>query len=432
MKPNQINKHNTPKCLHVCGGNVINGTINIAGAKNAVLPIMAAKILTKDDVMIKNLPHLDDVALMNQVLGGIGIVPNIHSIDTIELQGSISSTAVPIAQTQQMRASILVLGPLLARYGEVTMPYPGGCIIGPRPIDLHLNGLKQLGAQIEENDGAIYAKAPKGLHGAHIVLPYPTVGGTENILMAATLASGETRIENAAIEPEISDLIKCLQKMGAQIKGMDSNQLTIQGVKQLHGCSYRVMSDRIEAGTYLAAAAVTKGRIKLNGIDVNLIQNILTAFKQTGAEIECQENSVSLDMQGRRPLAVDINTGPYPQFPTDMQAQFTALNTVALGQSQVRDSVFKGRTSHLKEMIKMQADIRWDNSVAHINGKEMLEGAVVEAQDLRASASLVIAGLVANNKTTILKIEHIDRGYQWLEEQLRSLGADVKRELYFG
>lgn len=422
-------RQNVSRCLHITGGRSIKGEVKVAGAKNAILPIMTASILTDKPLMINNMPYLDDVALMNQVLAGIGILPTIHEFDKIELSGTISSCAVPVAQTRQMRASILVLGPLLTRYGEATLPYPGGCMIGPRPVDLHLDALKILGAEIEERDETIFARAPNGLSGAHIKFPYPTVGGTENILMAAVLAKGETIIENAATEPEVTDLANCLINMGADIKGMGSRKLRINGIKTLNGGEHTVIPDRIEAGTYLVAAASTRGKITLQNISPSIVENILNPLKKMGASIHTTENSITLDMGKRRPKAINIETGPYPAFPTDMQAQFTALNTIAEGDSTVSDMVFNDRNSHLAEMRKMKARIEQKELVAHIKGVEQLQGAVVRAQDLRASASLVIAGLVAEGKTTVLDIEHIDRGYQWLEEQLKRLDVDVERGL---
>lgn len=420
---------NAPRFLRIVGRKQMSGQVQVAGAKNSILPIMTASLLTDKPLLIKNMPHLDDVALMAQVLAGVGIVPNFHSISEMELSGDASSHAVPNTQITQMRASILVLGPLLSRFREAVLPYPGGCMIGPRPVDMHLNALRSLGAEIEEQDETIFARAPNGLHGNHIQFPHPTVGGTENILMAAVLAKGKTVIDNAATEPEVADLTRCLIKMGADIKGAGSKQLVIKGVQSLHGCEHTIIPDRIEAGTYLVAAAGTRGKITLKNIHPGIVDNILQPLKAVGAEISTGKDYITIDMQGRRPKAIDIVTGPYPQFPTDMQAQFTALNTVAQGASVVRDEVFNTRTSHLAEMRKMQADIIEKGNTAHITGKTHLQGAVVRAQDLRASASLVIAGLVAEGETTVLNIEHIDRGYQWLEEKLQLLGADVVRQL---
>ena len=425
-----LSDRNASRYLHIVGGNPISGQIKVAGAKNATLPVMTASLLTDETVTIKNIPHLDDVALMNQVLAGIGILPTINEFDTIELNGKVSSCTVPTIQTKQMRASILVLGPLLTRYGEATLSYPGGCMLGQRPVDLHISALQTLGAEIEERDETIFARAPKGLSGALIEFPYPTVGGTENVLMAAVCAKGQTVIKNAATEPEVGDLIHCLTKMGADIKGVGGRELVIQGVKKLRGCEHTILPDRIEAGTYLVATASTRGKITLKNITPNIMQNILMQLKAVGADIDTTEDSITLDMAGRRPKALDIVTGPYPQFPTDLQAQFTALNTIAHGNSQVEDKVFSDRMSHLDEMCRMQADITQSGTVLTIKGKERLQGAIVHAQDLRASASLVIAGLVAEGETRVLNIEHIDRGYQWLEEQLQSLGVDVTRKLH--
>lgn len=425
-----LSQRNAPRCLRITGDKAIDGKVRVAGAKNSILPIMTASLLSDEPLTICNMPHLDDVALMNQVLAGIGIVPDVHGIDQIRLGGRVKSCSVPMGQTRQMRASILVLGPLLARYGEAVLPYPGGCMIGPRPVDMHLKALRTLGAEIEEREDTILARAPRGLTGSLVQFPHSTVGGTENALMAAVLAEGKTVIENAATEPEVIDLAQCLVKMGAEIEGIGSRHLTITGVDKLHSCTHEVIPDRIEAGTYLVAATGTRGKITLENINPKLIENILQPLEKAGASIECGECCVTLDMHNKRPRAVDIVTGPYPEFPTDMQAQFTALNSIAEGKSCVHDRVFDSRVSHVEEMCKMQADIVRDGNLIRVTGKEKLQGTVVRAQDLRASASLVIAGLVAESQTTVLDIEHIDRGYQWLEEQLQTLGVDVTRELY--
>lgn len=423
---------NEPRCLRIKGRIPLKGTVRISGAKNSVLPIMAASLLTDDKLVIRNMPHLDDVALMNQLLAGLKSPPILRDIDTIELGGVGGNgdvRKIPSEQTRQMRASILALGPLLARFGQVELSYPGGCLIGMRPVDMHLQGLIALGAKIEEQGDMIRASAPDGLVGNRVKFPRPTVGGTENLMMAACLAHGETVIENSALEPEVADLGHCLRAMGAKIDGVGTATMRIEGVKELHGCEHTVIPDRIETGTYLVAAAATRGCIKLINTQADLLDIVIQKLREAGAEIDIDADSITLDMHDKRPRAVDIETGPYPGFPTDMQAQFTVLNAVADGEAYVREKIFEGRVAHIEEMHRMGADIVVRNGVAMIRGVEALSGAQVKASDLRASASLVIAGLVAKGVTSVLNIEHIDRGYQWIEEKLRLLEADVERVL---
>ena len=421
---------NEPRCLRINGCIPLQGKVRISGAKNSVLPIMAASLLTDDKLIIRNMPHLDDVALMNQLLAGLKSPPIIRDIDTIELGGVCDIVReIPREQTRQMRASILALGPLLARFGKIELSYPGGCLIGMRPVDMHLQALRTLGAEIEERDDLIRAYAPDGLIGNRIEFPHPTVGGTENIMMAACLARGLTVIENAALEPEVADLGRCLQAMGAKIEGLGTSTMRIEGVPELHGCEHVVIPDRIETGTYLVAAAATRGRVELLNTQADLLEVVIDKLRAAGADIKVGKDSILLDMKGKRPHAVDVETGPYPGFPTDMQAQFTVLNAVADGEATVREKIFEGRVAHIEEMHRMGADIVVRDGVALIRGVEALTGAQVKASDLRASASLVIAGLVAKGTTSVLNIEHIDRGYQWIEEKLRLLKADVKRVL---
>ena len=432
LKDDQIDETlptNPPRHLIVEGPVQLRGEARVAGAKNAMLPIMAASLLTDEPVIIDNTPHLDDVALMAQVLAGIGVKPIIHSASRIELGGGINSCTVPARQATQLRASILTLGPMLTRFGEARLPYPGGCSIGPRPVDQHLQALRTLGAVIDERDTEIVAHAPKGLTGAEIRFDHPTVGGTENIMMAAVGASGTTVIHNCAVEPEVQDLARCLQKMGASISGVGSKKLVIKGQKKMHGCCHRIISDRIESGSYLAAAAASRGSVTLIGARAEHLQMVLQKLQEAGAEIEIGNDYVKLDMKNKRPKAVDIETQPYPGFPTDMQAQFTALNAVAEGSSTITENIFPNRTAHILEMCRMGAKLRLENNRVHVEGVERLVAATVYATDLRASASLVIAALVAEGKSNIHSIEHMDRGYEWLSEKLGKLGAPISRKL---
>ncbi len=414
--------------LIIVGGAVLNGDIRISGAKNSALPILAATLLTGEKMRISNLPHLHDITTMIELLGCMGVESSIDEKMTVEIDNSnISSYCAPYDLVKTMRASVLVLGPLLARFGAAEVSFPGGCAIGSRPVDQHLRGLEMMGAEVDISGGYIKAKTNGRLKGAHIIMDIVTVGGTENLLMAAALADGETIIENAAREPEVTDLANCLVAMGSEITGIGSDRLVIQGKEELHGCEYRIMPDRIETGTYLVAAAATRGRIKLRDTDAKLLESVLQKLEECGATIEISENTIELDMKGKKPLAVTIKTAPYPAFPTDMQAQFTALNSVAEGTSMVTETVFENRLIQTHELNRMGAKITLEGNTAMVTGVERLKGAPVMASDLRASASLVIAGLVAEGETVIDRIYHIDRGYECIEEKLQQLGGSIRR-----
>jgi UDP-N-acetylglucosamine 1-carboxyvinyltransferase len=414
--------------LVVSGGKALRGELRISGAKNAALPIIAATLLADEPVTICNLPHLHDVTTMIELLGCMGVKLVIDEKLRLEVNSnSISEFSAPYELVKTMRASILVLGPILARHGRAHVSFPGGCAIGSRPVDLHLRGLEAMGATIRIDGGYIDAEVEGRLQGARIPMEMVTVGGTENLLMAATLAEGQTVLENAAREPEVVDLAKCLLAMGAKISGHGTDTIVIDGVERLHGCSYDVMPDRIETGTYLVAAAATRGKILLRDTCPEYLELVLRKLQEAGAKISQGEDWIELDMEGRRPKAVSFETAPYPGFPTDMQAQFTAMNAVADGSSVVTETVFENRLMQTHEMNRMGAKIVIDGNTAIISGQEDLQGAPVMASDLRASASLVIAGLVAKGETRIDRIYHIDRGYERIEEKLQQLGADIYR-----
>lgn len=415
--------------LIIKGGATLNGEIRISGAKNAALPILAATTLSEAPVSIGNVPHLHDITTTMELLGRMGIRLVVDEKMNVEVDSSyISNYDAPYELVRTMRASILVLGPLLARFGEAHVSLPGGCAIGSRPVDIHLNGLEKMGASIQVENGYIHAKC-KRLKGCRLVLEKITVTGTENLLMAATLAEGTTIIENAAKEPEVNDLANFLNKMGAKIKGIGSDVLEIEGVEKLGLTSvhYDIMPDRIESGTYLVAAAITRGRIKLKNTCPNSLDAVLDKLRETGAEIRTGEDWIELDMHGKRPKAVSIRTAPYPAFPTDMQAQFTAMNSVAEGVSIITETVFENRFMHVQEMQRMGADIKLESNTAICTGVAGLTAAPVMATDLRASASLVIAALVAKGETLVDRIYHIDRGYDHIEEKLSQLGATIRR-----
>ncbi|MDA8772974.1 UDP-N-acetylglucosamine 1-carboxyvinyltransferase [Luminiphilus sp.] len=415
--------------LLIKGGQTLSGQLRVSGAKNAALPILAATLLTDAKTTIRNLPHLHDITTMVELLGSLGADLMIDEKLGIEVDGStINTLQAPYELVKTMRASILVLGPLLARFGEAEVSFPGGCAIGSRPVDLHLKGLEAMGAEISVDAGYIKAKSAGRLKGADITLETVTVGGTENLLMAATLAEGKTFLRNAAREPEVVDLAQCLCAMGAKILGIGSSTLEIDGVAALHGADYTVMPDRIEAGTYLVAVAATGGKVRLEGAIPHHLDIVLEKLREASASIKTGEDWIELDMQGRRPNAVSITTAPYPGFPTDMQAQFTALNTVAEGVGRVTETVFENRLIQTHEMNRMGAQISIEGNTALIVGQRRLKGAPVMASDLRASASLVIAGLVAEGQTRVDRIYHIDRGYECIEEKLQSLGADIRRQ----
>ena len=405
----------------------MQGTIKISGAKNAVLPVLAATLLTDGSMYISNVPHLHDVTTTISLLRQMGIAIVVDESMNIRVSAStIQKYYAPYEVVKTMRASILVLGPMLARYGNAKVSLPGGCAIGSRPVDIHLDSLQQMGANIKISKGYIEASTPC-LKGADIVLPSITVTGTENLLMAATLAKGVTTIYNAAREPEVVDLAICLRKMGADIEGEGTDTIIVHGKQTLNGCDFSVLPDRIEAGTFLVGAAATGGKIRIENITCKILGAILDKLEQCGAEINTGDHYIELDMRGKRPKSVDIKTAPYPDFPTDMQAQFTSLNMMAEGASVVTETVFENRFMHVQEMQRMGADIEVRGNSAHIKGCDKLLGAQVMATDLRASASLILAGLIAEGETVVDRIYHIDRGYEHIEEKLTRLGAVINR-----
>lgn len=414
--------------LQIQGGYPIEGSVTISGAKNAALPMIAGSLLTKEPVTISNIPHLRDITTMMELLGRMGAHISVNEYMDIQITNdAIESAHVPYDLVKTMRASIVVLGPLLARFGEANVSLPGGCAIGTRPVDLHIKGLEQMGAEISIEKGYICAKCNGRLQGGSVHFPWVTVTGTENIMMAATLAEGTTIIENAAREPEVEDLANFLTQLGAQIEGAGSEVITIHGVEQLHGGRHCVLPDRIEAGTYLSAAAITGGKVTVKSARADIMEAVLDKLGQTGGEITCQQDAITLDMKGQKPKAVDVVTGPYPEFPTDMQAQLLAINTVACGRGHVTETVFENRFMHVQEMRRLGAEIDLSGNIATTHGVEYLTGAPIMATDLRASASLVLVGLVARGTTIIQRIYHIDRGYECIEEKFAQLGADIKR-----
>ena len=413
--------------LLINGGVPLNGEIRISGAKNAALPIIVSTLLASEPVTIGNIPHLHDITTTMELLGRMGVSITMNEMMSVEVDAStISLLVAPYELVKTMRASILVLGPLLARFGSAEVSLPGGCAIGSRPVNLHIHGLESMGADIRVENGYIKARA-KRLKGAKLVMDMVTVTGTENLMMAATLADGTTIIENAAREPEVTDLANCLKSMGAQIEGAGTDTITIHGVERLHGTHYNVMPDRIETGTFLVAAAVTGGKVKLKDTDPTTLDSVLAKLQEAGATIETGKDWISLDMHGKRPNAVDISTAPYPAFPTDMQAQFSILNAIAEGHAVITETVFENRFMHILELQRMGADITLKGNTAFCNGVDKLTGAPVMATDLRASASLVLAGLVAEGQTFVERIYHIDRGYECIEEKLQQLGARIRR-----
>jgi UDP-N-acetylglucosamine 1-carboxyvinyltransferase len=413
--------------LIITGGATLDGTIRISGAKNAALPVLCATLMADGPMTVGNVPHLQDVTTTMELLGAMGVTLVIDEKLAIESNTDTMTTYVaPYELVKTMRASILVLGPLLARFGEAEVSLPGGCAIGARPVNLHIQGLQAMGADITVENGYIKAKA-KRLKGATIVLDIVTVTGTENLMMAAALADGTTLLENAAREPEVVDLANCLNKMGAKITGAGTSTITIEGVEKLNGVRYDVLPDRIETGTYLVAAAITGGKILVKDTCPGTLDAVLAKLREAGAEIEVGEDWISLDMHGKRPKAVDVHTAPYPAFPTDMQAQFTALNAVAEGVATITETVFENRFMHMQELERMGAQVRLEGNTAIITGGDGLTGAPVMATDLRASASLVLAGLVAEGDTEVNRIYHIDRGYERIEEKLQQLGATIRR-----
>ena len=413
--------------LQINGGIPLEGEIRISGAKNATLPILAGCLLADGPVTVSNVPHLQDVTTMIELLGRMGVSVTIDEKMRIEVDAStIKEYFAPYQLVKTMRASILVLGPLLARYGAADVSLPGGCAIGARPVNIHVAGLQAMGADIHIENGYIKARAGR-LQGAHLVLDTVTVTGTENLMMAATLADGETVLENAAREPEVVDLANFLTAMGAKIRGAGTDKIVIQGVKRLEGCAYEVLPDRIEAGTYLVAAAISAGHIRVKSTRPEHLDSVTAKLREAGATVNSGDSWIEIDMRKRRPRAVDIRTAPYPAFPTDMQAQFAALNTVASGVGTIIETIFENRFMHMLEMRRMGAEIRLEGNTAIIKGVERLTAAPVMATDLRASASLVLAGLVAEGRTEIERIYHIDRGYEAIEEKLLQLGAKIRR-----
>tara|TARA_B100000886_G_scaffold96988_1_gene64337 strand:- start:7768 stop:9030 length:1263 start_codon:yes stop_codon:yes gene_type:complete len=414
--------------LIIKGANPLIGDVSISGAKNAVLPMLCASVMaSKTNVTIRNVPHLHDVTTTLRLLSEMGCTTSMDEMMSVQLDPStINNLYAPYDLVKTMRASILVLGPLLSRYGHAKVSLPGGCAIGTRPVGLHLDALTKMGAEISIDNGYITAHC-KNLKGCNINFPTTTVTGTENILMASCLAKGTTIISNAAMEPEVIDLANFLIGMGADISGQGTSVITVNGVDELHGISYSALPDRIETGTFLVAAAITGGRVTLKNAIYSHVEIVIDTLREAGAEIHHTDNTITIDMKKKRPKPVEIETGPYPQFPTDMQAQLTALSTIATGVSIIKENIFENRFMHVQEMTRMGADITLEKNSAIVHGTDSLVGAQVMATDLRASASLILAGLAAHGVTEVERIYHIDRGYDCIEEKLRQLGADILR-----
>mgnify|MGYP001441125288 FL=1 len=414
--------------LIIHGGASLEGEVSISGAKNSALPILSATLLTDQPVTISNVPHLHDITTTIELLGLMGSRITVNERMHIEIDNAqINNFFAPYELVKTMRASILVLGPLLARYGKADVSLPGGCAIGSRPVNIHLQGLIAMGADITTDSGYIRAETKGRLKGVHLTLDIVTVTGTENLMMAATLADGLTIIENAAREPEVKDLANCLNKMGAKISGAGTDHIEIEGVESLHGTEHEILPDRIETGTYLVAAAMTGGTMRLKNTQSILLESVITKLTEAGAKIEIEENAISIDMKGKKPKAVDVHTSPFPGFPTDMQAQFTAMNSIAEGSGIITEAVFENRFMHVHELQRMGADLKLQGNTTITDGVEQLTCAPVMATDLRASASLVLAGLVAEGETVVDRIYHIDRGYETIEEKLSQLGASIRR-----
>jgi len=413
--------------LIITGGRPLAGDVRISGAKNAALPILAATLLAEDPMVVGNIPHLRDITTTMELLGRMGVELTVDEKMRVEVDaGRLDEPFAPYELVKTMRASILVLGPLLARCGEADVSLPGGCAIGSRPVDLHIEGLRAMGAEISVEGGYIKARANR-LKGVRLVLDIVTVTGTENLMMAATLAEGTTIIENAAREPEVVDLANCLNAMGARVSGAGTTTITVEGVKSLHGAHFNVLPDRIETGTFLVAGAISGGRVRVRDTDPTLLDAVLQKLREAGADLEVGEDYVTLDMHGKRPRAVNVHTAPYPAFPTDMQAQFTALNSVAEGVGTITETVFENRFMHVQELQRMGAKIKLEGNTAICSGIPRLTAAPVMATDLRASASLVLAGLVADGETVVDRIYHVDRGYQNIEDKFAGLGAQIRR-----
>ncbi|ALH94264.1 UDP-N-acetylglucosamine 1-carboxyvinyltransferase [Acinetobacter equi] len=409
------------------GGVKLEGEVRISGAKNAALPLLAAMILADSPITLTNVPNLKDVNTLVKLIAGLGVEITYEG-DTVKADiSTLDNQFAPYELVKTMRASILVLGPLLARYGSAKVSLPGGCAIGSRPVDQHLKALEALGAEIEVEAGYVHAKVDGRLKGGEVIFDMVTVGGTENILMAAVLADGVTTIRNAAREPEITDLAQMLIKMGAKIEGLDTDTLVVTGVESLHGCEYAVVADRIETGSYLAAAAITGGKIKTTNTDPNLLESVLDKFEEMGAEVTRGDDWIELDMMGKRPKAVSFRTLPHPDFPTDMQAQLMAVNAIGRGFATISETIFENRFMHVPELARMGANIQVEGNDAVVTGVDKLSAAPVMATDLRASFSLVLAALAAEGETMIDRIYHIDRGYEDIEAKLQGLGAKIKR-----
>jgi len=414
--------------LLISGGGPLSGEIRISGAKNSALPILAATLLADGPVMVSNVPHLHDITTMFELLGCLGVTVILNEKMQVEVDATtLHSHVAPYELVKTMRASILVLGPMLSKYGTASVSFPGGCAIGSRPVDLHLHGLEMMGAKIDIDGGYINASVDGRLKGAHIFMDIASVGATENLMMAAALADGQTIIENAAREPEVVDLANCINALGGKVSGMGTAAVVIDGVESLHGGSYKIMTDRIETGTYLAAAAATRGKVKLKDTDPTILEAVLLKLEEAGAKITTGDDWIELDMEGRRPKAVSFRTAPYPAFPTDMQAQLTTVNAVAEGVGTITETIFENRLVQAHELNRMDAAIILEGNTAIVTGVERLKAAPVMASDLRASASLVIAGLVADGDTVVDRIYHIDRGYECIEEKLQQLGANIRR-----
>ena len=411
----------------VQGGARLNGEVRISGAKNAVLPILCATLLADTPVRVSNVPRLHDVLTTAKLLAGLGAgIEHAGDVMTVDPR-SVDSHIAPYELVKTMRASVLVLGPLLARFGVAEVSLPGGCAIGSRPVDLHIKGLQALGADITVEHGFIKGRVDGRLRGARHVFDLVSVGATENVLMAAVLADGTSVLENAAMEPEIVDLAECLVAMGANIEGAGSSRIVVQGVERLQGCTHAVVADRIETGTFLVAAAMTGGRVEATHARPDTMDAVLDKLREAGARIDIDGDRITLDMDGKRPHAVNLTTAPHPAFPTDMQAQFMAMNCVADGVGVINETIFENRFMHVNELVRLGADIRVDGHTAVVRGVEQLSGAPVMATDLRASASLILAGLVAEGETTIDRIYHLDRGYENIEAKLSGLGATIRR-----
>jgi len=417
--------------LAIIGGNRLNGEVRISGAKNAALPIMCASLLTSDELHLENMPDLHDVATMRKLLVQMGVTAEVGSGEVTLGGANVTKLEAPYEMVKTMRAAILVLGPLAARFGEARVSLPGGCAIGSRPVDLHIKGLQAMGAEIKIEHGYIHAQVPRGnangrLKGARIFFDLVSVTGTENLMMAAALADGVTVLENAAREPEVVDLAHCLIAMGAKIEGAGTDTISITGVDKLHGAKHRIMPDRIESGTFLVAAAAAGGDITLTNARADILENVIEKLQEAGASISNTDNTIHISMS-QRPRAISVRTAPYPAFPTDMQAQFMAMNTISTGSSMVVETIFENRFMHVQELRRLGAQIDVEGNTAVINGCNQLEGATIMATDLRASACLVIAGLVAKGETVIDRIYHLDRGYEHIESKLSQLGANIRR-----